>query len=106
VERTREERLAAVGALAGVVWAAVQALCTWVVVKLDETPGFACTLDLPKTTLGVIAVLLCVSAVAAFALVLRRANRKALWALAVEVVLVLLWAVVGGWGAFDCARSL
>jgi hypothetical protein len=106
VEREREGSLAAFGALAGLVWAAAQALCTWVVVTADENRSYACTLDLPKTTLGVIAVPLCASALAAFALVLGRANRKALWALAVEIVLVLLWAAVGGWGAFDCVRSV
>jgi hypothetical protein len=106
VSKARDERLAAVATLVGVVWLPVQILCTWRIVETDENRSYLCTLDLSKTTLGAITILVCVSAVAAAGLVLRRAYRQALIALALEALFIGLWALAGGWGAFDCASGI
>jgi hypothetical protein len=96
---------AAAAALGGAAWAVLHTWFTAVIVDVD-TSSHSCSTGQSEAILIVTGGGVIVAALAGVILQISKRNRQALMAIGVEAVLVVVWIVAGGFGAFDCALDV
>jgi hypothetical protein len=86
-------------AFGGVVWALLNSLLMAVIIDIGERDGFGCTSGQPELSLVLSAAGVVVAAAIAVGSSVAGRSRVAAGAIAV-------WAVLGGFAAFDCALDI
>jgi hypothetical protein len=101
-----ENRSAFIPVFLALAWTSVQFFFTLMVLQSEPGVGLGCSRDLPRTALTITMAGTAAAGIASVGFLLAGRPRQACVAVAVELVFVIGWIAVGGFGAYDCVLDV